>query len=303
MAKRVPFYRRTSGLNNATEPSRLTYDPRTGTVEFAAAVNVDIDSTGRFSRRRGYEQILSLTGAHSLWAYGDQCFFVRGESMFQLYKDWTYKGIRSGLTPNAPVSYAYLNERTYYVNGFENGINHSNASWSWVGEEYLGPDSIYHVTMEPPAGHLLEVMSGRMLIADGSTMWYSMPFAPSHYRQSRDYVPFEHKLTMMKALPDGLWVSDEAGIYWFPGHDPEQWVMAKKAGYPAIPGTAMLIDGSKLGDGQIPGMCVLFTTPKGICVGGPEGLFLNLTEKRLVYPDASHGAAALVGRKYIVALQ
>ena len=80
MAQPIPFYRRTSGLNNATEPSRLSCDPETGTIELAAAVNVNIDSTGRFSRRQGYEQLIGLAGAHSLWAREDQCFFVVGQS-------------------------------------------------------------------------------------------------------------------------------------------------------------------------------------------------------------------------------
>jgi hypothetical protein len=50
-------------------------------------------------------------------------------------------------------------------------------------------------------------------------------------------------------------------------------------------------------------MCVLFTTSKGICMGGPEGYFRNLTEKKLVYPASPHGAAALVGDRYIVTMQ
>lgn len=303
MANQIPFYRRTMGLNNATEPSRLSYDPETGTVEFGAAVNVDIDGAGRFFRRRGYEELLSFTGAHSLWAYGDQCFFVVGHSMYQLYHDWSFKGLRSGLTPKARMSYAYLDGKTYYSNGFQNGINHSDASWSWVGEEYWGPESVFQVSMQPPAGHLLEVMSGRMLIADDAILWFSMPFAPGHYRMSRDYVPFEHRITMVKSFPGGLWVSDEASVYYFQGHDPEQWVPVRKAGYPAIPGTAVLIDGGKIGEGQLTGVCVLFTTTRGICLGGPDGYFANLTEKKLVYPSSRYGAAAVQNTKYLVSLE
>lgn len=303
MAKKIPFYRRTTGLNNAIDPSRLTYDPETGTVEFAAAVNVDLDSTGRFFLRRGYEQLLSFTGAHSLWSHRDQCFFVVGQSMYQLYRDWSFKGLRSGLTMRAPMAYAHLDGKTYYTNGFENGVNHSDASWAWVGEEYIGPDSVYTISMQPPVGHLLEVMSGRMLVAQGSTMWFSMPFSPGHYRQSRDYVPFERRITMMKTVPTGLWVSDEAEVYWFQGHDPEQWEMARKAPYPAIPGTAALVDASKIGSGEVSGIGILFATTRGLCLGGPDGYFRNLTERKLVYPPSRQGAAVVVGTKYMVSLE
>jgi hypothetical protein len=301
--RKFPLHRRAIGLNNAEDPVRLVYDPEKGVVELAAAVNVNIDSTGRFSRRRGYEQLLSLPGVHSLWAHGDQCFFVCGTAMYQLHPDWSHTGIRSGLTAFAYMSYAHLDGKTYYANGFENGVNHDGVSWAWVGEDYVGPETIHHIELRPPTGHLLEVMSGRMLIAQGDVMWFSMPFAPSHFRPSRDYVPFERRITMMRALPDGLWVSDETGIYWFSGHDPEQWVRARKANYPAIIGTSVLVDGAKLGDGSIIEMCVLFTTVRGICVGGPQGFFRNLTEKRLLYPTSPHGAAALVGDKYLVTME
>jgi hypothetical protein len=301
--KKVPLYRQTSGLNNADDPTRLVYDTRKGVTELGAAVNIDIDGSGRFSLRRGYEELMAFTGAHSLWSDAGVCFFVVGQAMYQLYADWSFEGIRSGLTPKAPMSYVHMDGKTYYANGFENGINHSDASWAWVGEEYVGPESIFAISMQPPVGHLLEIMSGRMLIAAGSVMWFSMPFAYGHYRKSRGYVPFESKITMMRTLPDGLWVSDEKGVYWLNGHDPEQWVRANKAPYPAIPGTSVLIDGGKLGDGQILGMCVLFTTTRGICVGGPEGFFRNLTERKLVYPKSPCGAAVLIGDKYIVTMQ
>ena len=56
MAKRIPFYRRTTGLNNATEPSRLAFDPKTGTV---AAINYFKDLS---KKNKGNPRIVELDG-------------------------------------------------------------------------------------------------------------------------------------------------------------------------------------------------------------------------------------------------
>ena len=83
----------------------------------------------------------------------------------------------------------------------------------------------------------------------------------------------------------------------------EQWERRLKVGYPAIPGTAIVIDGASVGEGNMPGLCVLFTTTRGICLGGPEGYFKNLTEKKLVYPVARYGAAVMSDTRYVVTME
>lgn len=302
MSKAFPLFRRTSGLNNAVDPARLQHDPETGVIELQAAVNVDIDDSGMPSSRKGFEVAAVKEGAHSLWSDGWRAFFVAGQSMYQLNHDMTFRGIRSGLTPLAPVSYVSFDGRVFYANGFENGVNYEDASFAWVGEEYVGPESIFHVDNRPPVGHLLAAMSGRILIAQGNTMWFTMPFAPYHYRPSMDFALFERRINMIHVIPDGVWVSDEAGIYWLQGHDPEKWALAKRADYPAIMGTSVEVDMGKIGEGELPGRCVVFTTPRGICLGGSEGFFRNLTERKLVLPPAVYGAAVAVGKKYVVSL-
>lgn len=303
MASSFPLFRRTSGLNNAIDPVRLQHDPETGTIELAAAVNVDIDDTGFPSTRRGFALLAEKPGTHSLWSNGDVAFFVAGSSMYQLYHDMSYRGIRSGLTPSAPVSYAEIGGRVFYANGFENGQNYEDASFPWVGGEYVGPETVHYVDSRPPVGHLLAVMSGRLLIAQENVLWMMMPFDPYHYRPSVDFVSFEGRVTMIHVLPDGVWLSDGQGVYWLPGHEPGKWELARRADYPAIMGTAVEVDMGKIGEGEMPGRCVIFATPKGVCLGGASGYFRNLTERKIVLPSASHGAAVAIGKKFIVSFQ
>jgi hypothetical protein len=303
MAQKMTIFRGTTGLNNKVDPVRLKFDPQTGIQDLAEAINIDIDLTGRPSRRKGYIQLRS-DPAHSLWSNGDLCFYVSDGSLYRLNSDWSRTGLRSGLVPDARMSFCAIGPNVYYTNGVQNGRITEGASWPWEHGAYSGPETIWEVSTKPPLGHLLESVGGYMLVAEGNILWPSMQFAHSWYRLTRDRFEFDGKITMMKALADGVWVSDEKNTYWLEGLDPAKWTRNKKDSNSAIPGTAIEVDASLIGgvQQQLPDNCALWTTPQGICVGAAQGFFANLTQPKLGYPSAQHGASVMVDDKYLCAM-
>jgi hypothetical protein len=298
--KVIPIFRGTTGLNNIIDPARIKYDPDTGIQELAIAVNVDIDSSLRASRRKGYTQVLAK-GAHSLFSCGNYCLFVSGDALCVLDQGYSWTAIRN-VTNNARMSYVNVDNEIYYANGYENGVVRDRISYAWVGESYVGPTTT-RTFSDPPIGHLLEIYNGRLYIAQGKILWYSEPFAYSWYDLARSYIPFADRITMVRAVKDGLYVSTEREVFFSGGGHPTEFGRTHIADYPAIEGTDLIVDGSKIGRGDVSDRVAMWASTKGICTGGPGGYFRNLTERRLIYPYARYGAGLLKHKKYICTLE
>jgi hypothetical protein len=301
MAEPLLLFKAASGLNDTIDPARLAYDPATGVQDLAVAVNIDIDDSGMPSRRKGMARIRDDV-AHSLWSDGSMAYYVAGDSLYQLGLDGTRKGLRSSLTLGARMSYAVMGEDIYYGNGHENGVIRDGASWSWVGESYVGPESLFIVSTAPPLGHMLAVMSGRMLIADDGTIFHSMPFAPSWYRKSVDYNRLTSRVSMMLPLSTGLWCSDQNSTYWVPGTDPSQWELVQRSNHPVSEGTGMVIPGWLCAP-DIVGNVAIWAARDGICMGSQDGQIRNLTLNKLSYPWSLFGSAILIGSRYVVVFE
>ena len=69
----IPLMLGSLGINNKVDPTDLQFDPKTGLVELAYAVNIDIERPFRVVSRRGYTKRISLAnGAHSFFYAGGQ---------------------------------------------------------------------------------------------------------------------------------------------------------------------------------------------------------------------------------------
>ena len=108
--KPTTLYTSSRGLNTRLDPQRLMHgtkdDP--GAVEFAQAVNVDIDDRGLVTIRKG-SSLLQAGAFHSLFrARGGDCFVVQDRtSDAAIFKvdpsTYTLTGIRSGLAKGSRV--------------------------------------------------------------------------------------------------------------------------------------------------------------------------------------------------------
>lgn len=300
MARLVKIYGGSTGINTKIDPVRFKYDAEAGMQELTAGVNVDIDSTGRIGRRKGYTLKLAVA-SHSLFPCDGYCLFVTDNALSVLEPDYTHAPIRN-VTVGAKVRYVAAGGDVYYLNGHEKGIVRDRVSYGWTAADYVGPPTT-KVFSDPPIGHLLELYNGVMMIAEDNVLWYSEPFTWSWFDLARSYFPLIGRLTMVKAVKGGVFVSTKYATFFYRGQDVKGLEQVKVANYPAIEGTEVTVEASRLGDGSIKGVSAMWATPKGVCFGGPDGAFENLTERKLNYPAAKYGAGLYRNGKYICLLQ
>ena len=300
MAKQVNILKGSMGINNKVDPTRLKFDPETGVQDLAAGVNVDIDRTGRIGRRKGYTLELAKA-SHSLFSCRNYGLFVSDDALCVLEPDYSWSAIRT-VTVGARVSYVRVGNDTYYANGYEKGIVRDKLSYGWTAADYVGPATTKAFS-SPPVGHLLELFNGVMLVAQDNVLWHSEPFAYSWFDLAKNYIQFSDRLTMVKAVQGGVFVSTERETFSHKGEAVKELGQTKVADYPAIEGTAVTVNASKIGDGSAAGLAAVWASTKGICFGGPEGAFRNFTERRLDYPAARYGAGLNKDGKYICLLK
>lgn len=292
------------GINNVVDPVRLQYDPKVGMVQLAMAVNVDIDDTGRVSRRKGYTQ-LRAEECHSIWSTSDglKTFYVSGGSLYRLSVEGTRTGLRSGLTAGQRMSYCQPSgAEIYYSNGFENGKIVDDVSYSWIGSSYVGPTLIWKVETVPPVGKLLGSFGGYLLIAADNILWYSLPFSYSWYVLSRDRVEFESEIVMLGCLTSGVWLGTLDGVYWLGGAEPGKWSRQQISSAVSVQGSAVVADGNLFGEG-LPGKVVVWASKDGIFVGDERGQAVNVTRDSLSLGRAGRGYGTVYNGRYICILE
>jgi len=300
VSRQLNLFRGSTGINNKIDPVRLGYDSEKGMQALASAVNVNVDETGRISRRKGFTSKL-VKASHSLFSCGNYALFVSGNALCVLHPDYTWAAIRN-VAVDARMSYVQVGDDTYYANGNEVGIVRDKLSYSWTASDYVGPTTTKTFS-DPPVGHLLELYNGLMLIAQDDVLWYSEPFAYSWFNLASGYIQFSDRITMVKAVTGAVFVSTEKGIFVYKGKNLKEAEQEKVANYPAIEGTEVTVVASKIGDGSMSGLAAIWATTKGLCFGGPGGQFKNFTNRKLTYPVARYGAGLYRDGKYICLLK
>ena len=296
----INLLKRCLGLNNKNDPSALIADPEEGVCELAVAYNVDIDRSGkRITRKKGNTRV--YTGKwHSLYPFSNNCLAVADGNLVALHKDKSYTVIQD-IDSIARVSYVTIGDRAYFSNGIDKGYVIETERFPWEFTEYVGPPTDKHL-VGPPTGHLIEIHSGFMFIAIDNFIFYSMPYNYHSYCL-QDYLAFPSRINMLRAVKDGLYISDNTTTYYLNGYEPREFFQVVVADYPVISGTDVVIDGRKIGKGEILDRVIMWTGKEGICIGGPEGLFLNFTERKLIIPDSRSGAGVCIDDKYVCTLK
>ena len=298
-AKFVPILTATTGLNNTLDPVRLEFDHKTGVTELSQAVNVNIDNSGRPSRRLG-RTLKRAESSRCGFVHGEVCLFVAGTSLYQLYPDYSRTELRSGLTEGARMRYCPVADRVYYTNGTEKGYIKKGASFAWTQGEYSVPFDSSRVLSDPPNGHLLGWFGGRMVVARASALLASEPSFYGVFDLYRGFKLEAERITMLQPTPQGLWVGTTAKVLFYRGSKWEEVHREVKADFGVLEGSDTWTAGEKLG---LSGRTLLFTTPQGICAGGEDGSLVNLTHNKLTFPSGKYASATVAGDRYITLLE
>lgn len=302
MTQPITIFTGTTGINNKVDPSRLSFDPKTGIVDLAAAVNIDIDDTGRPSRRPGYTATVRTEAWKNLFGCGSYAVGTKGNALCVIEANMDHTAIRN---VNASAKMSYVRDSdgdqdiVYYTNGHENGKIINKISYSWTVGTLTSETKEF---ASAPTGHLLEKRN-RMFIAQDNILWYSEPNSCNLYRLGTNHFRFMSKIKMVQAVTGGLWVSDSDDIYFLGGEifpqNMEMPLQEKMADYPVSRGTGVKIPGSKIGVEGLSGIVVMFTTDKGVCIGTKDGQLINATERKINLPSSLTGAGLYRDGKYI----
>ena len=296
-----------TGLNTRIDPARLMFDPESGIQELAAAVNVDVDDSGRVSRTKGYTKI--ATGSfHSLFCDKGPALVVTGDALCILNTDYTLTPLRN-VTVGAKMTYAQVDDVVYYANGYETGKiqNELSYAWEYTGER-VGPETDREFS-SPPVGSIVRHYKGRMYVVQRQNVWYSEPYDHSAFDMARNLLPFESDVKMFCPMETGVYVSDSNHVYFLEGEAFKEDFFRKKPKlyYPAVPGTEDYVTGmldlsDRNSPSMVPGvgqMYAVFVTTKGVCVGSPDGDIFNLTEAKIDYPVGASGCGIVLNNRYI----
>lgn len=308
MSRTINIFKGSSGLNTKLDPTRIKFDPRTGVSDLAVCVNIDIDDSGRISRRKGFTATSRTESWHSLFSCGAYALGVSGNALAVLEPNMARTNIRN-VTVGAKMSFVRDTDGTqdviYYANGYEQGKVIDKLSYSWTANDYVGPTSRKEI-YDPPIGHILEVRNLRMFIAEGSTLWYSEPGTLSQFRLAANYFGYPNRLRMVQAVEGGLWISDSESVYFLGGSIApalqEMPIQIKKCDCPVIEGTNVEAPASRIGLDGLSGIVTIFTTTKGVCIGSMDGTLVPVTEHKVEIPSGLSGSAVYRDGKYIVTI-
>jgi hypothetical protein len=275
------------GVNNVADPARVL--PSGKGSFLTRGENIDIDNELMASRRDGFgAPFLAGTRIHSLWGNGETCLFVEDSDLKRLNADYSAAILRPGVGP-APVDYVEVNGIVYYTNDTVIGFVKE-------GEDHSFPPTsqTYKVPMVP--GRLIEYFHARLYVARKNQIWFSDPVAFGRTDPRRNFKQLPSTVTLLGPVDDGIYVADLEATYFMAGEDPGKAVLLKKADYGAIPGTKITAMAENIGGYRGSGKVCLWASAQGICLGGNEGLFVNLTKDSYHLGGRTEGAAIFRNR-------
>lgn len=142
---------------------------------------------------------------------------------------------------------------------------------------------------EMPPGHIVRYYNSRLLVANGSSLWFSEPYRYGLTKIAYNFFQFREKLTMVEPVDDGVLISSDR-LYMLRGADIKTATQEDLALPPAILGTSARIDGTKMMKG-VTGEVVLWTSEDGIYMSDRSGVVQNFTEDTVSFPFGEDGAA------------
>ena len=301
--KRLPLLRGTSGLNNKVDSARLTYS-ESGIVPLAETKNIDIDQTGRISRRKGFTAIGALTNCHSFFKHNGAGYFISNGYMY-VYRGNTPTPITGAITyfGDNRCSYQSVGHRLYVCNGDKKAYIVLSTSFLWEEPaEYVGWTT-RKTFSGPPLGSHLCLYKGKMLIGQDEVVWYSRPFSYHEYDLVRGFIQPGSKVRMINRVESGVYIGTDKDLKYYHGDDIAEAAVVTISDFGVVEGTDVNISGRfiKMLDTKL--NVILVVTGEGVMMLGPGGRADHLTYDRLVLPKANIGSAAVINGKYVFSLE
>jgi hypothetical protein len=289
------------GLKNTVSSERLGQD------DLERATNIDLDDAGQARRRRGY--VRKLTGRwHSIRTFTLVVLGVRDGFLGVIADGHTFTSLGTYVGPTR-LAYTEVNGDIYFCNDAASGVVKADGTvvpWGKTDGQglWLSPVIDETSTLGPVAGDLIgdpirasdiEQYRGRIYLADDKTLWVTELYRYHMVNRTRGFIQFEHKITLVMAVDDGIYVGTEGGLYFLKGTFGAFQLSTISADF-VVPGSGQVVPTQlvhpQARNGPVPdGVAVVFMTSGGIVAGFDGGSSYNLTLDAMVFPGAVSAAA------------
>jgi hypothetical protein len=283
------------GLRNNVSKERL------GPSDLAKAVNVDIDDAGQLRRRRGFA--LALSGVwHSVKGPLAGKMFGVKDGMLGIVRpapDFFSLGVAAG---SAPVCYTEVNEEVYFSSRDASGVvgsdetvaawGHTNGQGTWLSPVYTPTETLGEVggslLGDPPKATSIAYYKGRIYLAQGKTLWATELYRYHYVDRTRNFMQFEHEITLLMAVGDGLYIGTTGGLFFIQGVLGAFRLQQISSGA-VFSGSGVEAPAERVHpqarNGPVPtGVAVIVMADEGIIAGFDGGSCYNLTQDRLALP-------------------
>lgn len=289
------------GLNNVRSPERLAMG------ELSIARNVVLDDAQQMRSREGYA-VRAAGSHHSFCNIAGRAFVVRAGVLGVLGAGLTFTPLAT--VGDDPLSYTEVGDVVYASSTSWSGkISATNIVSAWgaasSGAQWISPVMTPTATLGqisgrrlslPPLSELVAEHNGRIYLAIDNMLWVTELYLYSQVDRDKNFIQFEHRITMLYSGDGGLYVGTTRKVYFLPGTFTQGMRINTAMDAGVIPGSLVEIPAPMVHPGAgsqlIPeGFLPVFTTTAGICVGLAAGEVHNLTQGRVEFPIVAQAAA------------
>ncbi len=221
------------GIDNISDLTSVSV-PRKAGVYFYEIDNIDIDDQGKLHRRKGVKSRIftpEYGNIRSLWANDTICLFVDGNRFRMLNDDNTATTLIYNIDETDPMCYVEQANLVYFSNSSIVGYVDTSTSLP-----HPFPETTQAYKTKMVGGQILEWYNSRLYSANGANLFYSDATIPVRMDERKNAIAFPSRITMLKAVDDGIYVSDSNNVYFEGGADASVFVEKKVLDVPAIEG-------------------------------------------------------------------
>jgi hypothetical protein len=237
--------------------------PRKAGIFFYKLDNVDIDDNGKPHRRDGYgNPIYSGSSIRSLWANDKIRLFADDTNLKYMNADNATFNLVSGISLTDVFSYVENGDLIYFAS--DSIIGYIDADTATPNPF---PDPAQDFKTRMVGGQILEFYNSRLYAANGCNLFFSDATVPTRMDTRKNAIAFPSRITMVKAVDNGIYVSDSNYVYFESGGDPSEFTERRVTDVPAIEGMSVT---GKI-KGKMKKKVVYWMTKKGIYAGFNSG--------------------------------
>lgn len=311
------------GMNNVDNPAEVgaPASQTRGMTIFTEAVkliNIDPSKKGGGPLRVGRSLVLAVAGLDSGWSdpyvYNPtEGYFTNGPLLNRIDANGNISTIRYDMIPGLKVIFVQVNYVTVYSNGIQWGVIENGVDTA----PFYPPATVlnqlgvyipsYKERMVP--GKFLEYFNGRLYaLVDNyqgraCALICSDPLMVPGHIESMDtrnniVATFDGEGTMLARIEaesgSGLFVGTTLETFWLSMQDAVAYegvsAYASVAPYGVVPGTVQPIKAERTALKSTSNL-QMWSSTRGVCVGGTGGMFINMTQDTVSYPPGQVGTA------------